>query len=61
MTELWNPRGGAYNVDTVLCVMVRGLEDELQARKNGELGGMSNFGEEMYASDYSYESDSYND
>eukprot|EP00448_Togula_jolla_P020646 CAMPEP_0170581658 /NCGR_PEP_ID=MMETSP0224-20130122/7159_1 /TAXON_ID=285029 /ORGANISM="Togula jolla, Strain CCCM 725" /LENGTH=418 /DNA_ID=CAMNT_0010904813 /DNA_START=1 /DNA_END=1257 /DNA_ORIENTATION=+ len=33
--ELWNPAGGAYNVDGVLAVMVRGLEDELQQRLQG--------------------------
>jgi hypothetical protein len=39
ITELWSPRGGAYNVDGVLSVMVRGLEEELRARMSGELGG----------------------
>ena len=34
--ELWRPAGGAYNVDRVLCVMVRGLEDELDARMSGK-------------------------
>jgi hypothetical protein len=34
--ELWRPAGGAYNVDGVLSVMVRGLEDELDARMSGE-------------------------
>ena len=33
--ELWRPAGGAYNVDRVLSVMVRGLEDELKARMEG--------------------------
>mmetsp|Transcript_37371 Transcript_37371/g.78364 ORF Transcript_37371/g.78364 Transcript_37371/m.78364 type:complete len:425 (-) Transcript_37371:279-1553(-) len=33
--ELWRPAGGAYNVDGVLKVMVRGLERELEARTNG--------------------------
>lgn len=33
--ELWRPAGGAYNVDSVLSVMVRGLEDELKARMSG--------------------------
>lgn len=33
--ELWNPVGGAYNVDGVLTVMIRGLEDELQQRLQG--------------------------
>lgn len=33
--ELWRPAGGAYNVDGVLSVMVRGLEEELRARMNG--------------------------
>ena len=32
--ELWRPAGGAYNVDGVLSVMVRGLEEELRARLN---------------------------
>lgn len=39
VTELWKPRGGAYNVDSVLAVMVSGLEEELEVRLNGELGG----------------------
>jgi len=30
--ELWKPRGGAYNVDGVLSVMVKGLEEELAIR-----------------------------
>jgi len=30
--ELWKPFGGAYNVDSVLRTMVRGLEEELEAR-----------------------------
>lgn len=34
--ELWRPAGGAYNVDSVLKVMVRGLEQELQARLAGK-------------------------
>lgn len=33
--ELWNPVGGAYNVDGVLAIMVRGLEAELQQRLQG--------------------------
>jgi hypothetical protein len=33
--ELWRQSGGAYNVDSVLKVMVRGLEKELYARTNG--------------------------
>jgi hypothetical protein len=33
--ELWRPAGGAYNVDAVLSIMVRGLEKELQARMSG--------------------------
>mmetsp|Transcript_60015 Transcript_60015/g.67142 ORF Transcript_60015/g.67142 Transcript_60015/m.67142 type:complete len:441 (-) Transcript_60015:205-1527(-) len=33
--ELWRQSGGAYNVDSVLQVMVRGLEKELFARTNG--------------------------
>jgi hypothetical protein len=33
--ELWFPVGGAYNVDGVLAVMVRGLEDETSARLSG--------------------------
>lgn len=35
VSELWRPAGGAYNVDGVLRVMVRGLETELEARTNG--------------------------
>jgi len=31
--ELWNPFGGAYTVDVVLAKMVRGLEEELRARR----------------------------
>lgn len=30
--ELWRTRGGAYNVDAVLRVMVRGLQKELEER-----------------------------
>mmetsp|Transcript_8251 Transcript_8251/g.15980 ORF Transcript_8251/g.15980 Transcript_8251/m.15980 type:complete len:276 (+) Transcript_8251:468-1295(+) len=37
--ELWRPAGGAYQVDSVLRVMVRGLERELEARRNGGGGG----------------------
>ena len=33
--ELWRPAGGAYNVDGVLKTMVRGLEEELDARMSG--------------------------
>jgi hypothetical protein len=33
--ELWRPAGGAYNVDSVLSVMVSGLEEELKARMKG--------------------------
>jgi hypothetical protein len=33
--ELWRPAGGAYNVDAVLSVMVRGLDEELKARMAG--------------------------
>jgi len=33
--ELWQPAGGAYNVDSVLGVMVEGLEEELQQRMSG--------------------------
>lgn len=33
--ELWRATGGAYNVDRVLAVMVRGLEEELEARMSG--------------------------
>lgn len=33
--ELWRPAGGAYNVDAVLSVMVKGLEEELDARVSG--------------------------
>lgn len=35
VSELWRPAGGAYNVDGVLKVMVRGLERELEARQKG--------------------------
>lgn len=34
--ELWRPAGGAYNVDSVLKIMVRGLEEELSARLAGK-------------------------
>lgn len=30
--ELWRTKGGAYNVDSVLKVMVRGLQKELEER-----------------------------
>ena len=33
--ELWRPAGGAYNVDGVLSTMVKGLEEELMARRAG--------------------------
>ncbi|CAE8700882.1 unnamed protein product, partial [Polarella glacialis] len=33
--ELWTPVGGAYNVDGVLTVMIRGLQDELDQRLQG--------------------------
>jgi len=36
--ELYRPGGGAYNVDAVLAVMVKGLEEELTDRL---AGGMS--------------------
>jgi len=40
ITEVWQPtRAGAYSVEGVLNIMVRGLDDELQARMAGELGG----------------------
>jgi len=32
--ELWQPFGGAYTFDSVLRRMVRGLENELKARRN---------------------------
>eukprot|EP00537_Pseudo-nitzschia_pungens_P015881 CAMPEP_0172409202 /NCGR_PEP_ID=MMETSP1061-20121228/76243_1 /TAXON_ID=37318 /ORGANISM="Pseudo-nitzschia pungens, Strain cf. pungens" /LENGTH=447 /DNA_ID=CAMNT_0013145351 /DNA_START=235 /DNA_END=1578 /DNA_ORIENTATION=+ len=35
--ELWRPAGGAYQVDSVLRVMVRGLEKELEARTKGAI------------------------
>lgn len=37
ITELWKPRGGAYNIDGVLSVMVSGLDEELRDRLSGEL------------------------
>ena len=33
--ELYRPGGGAYNVDGVLGVMVKGLEEELKERLGG--------------------------
>ena len=33
--ELYRPGGGAYNVDGVLSIMVRGLEEELRDRLAG--------------------------
>ena len=36
--ELWRPAGGAYNVDYVLSIMVRGLLEELRARMAGAAG-----------------------
>jgi len=33
--ELYRPGGGAYNVDSVLAVMVKGLEEELRERLAG--------------------------
>ena len=42
--ELWRPAGGAYQVDSVLRVMVRGLERELEARRNGNSSGSGNAG-----------------
>ena len=35
--ELLRPAGGAYNVDAVLGVMVRGLEKELDERLEGKI------------------------
>lgn len=35
LAELWRPTGGAYSVDSVLRVMVRGLEMELEERMAG--------------------------
>eukprot|EP00443_Scrippsiella_acuminata_P064382 CAMPEP_0115451214 /NCGR_PEP_ID=MMETSP0271-20121206/41945_1 /TAXON_ID=71861 /ORGANISM="Scrippsiella trochoidea, Strain CCMP3099" /LENGTH=444 /DNA_ID=CAMNT_0002877467 /DNA_START=1529 /DNA_END=2860 /DNA_ORIENTATION=- len=35
INELWNPAGGAYNVDGVLRVAVRGLEEEIKQRRQG--------------------------
>lgn len=32
MCELWRPTGGAYNVDSVLQIMIKGLESELKER-----------------------------
>ena len=32
LRELWRTKGGAYNVDAVLRVMVRGLQKELDER-----------------------------
>jgi hypothetical protein len=40
--ELWRPAGGAYNVDSVLSVMVSGLEEELSARMKGSKVTSSN-------------------
>jgi len=40
--ELWRPAGGAYNVDGVLGIMVRGLEEELQARQSGSATYVAN-------------------
>lgn len=37
--ELWRPGGGAYNVDGVLGIMVRGLEEELELRMKGDQYG----------------------
>ena len=34
--ELWRPAGGAYNVDSVLSVMFRGFEQELDERMSGK-------------------------
>eukprot|EP00586_Coscinodiscus_wailesii_P022939 CAMPEP_0172501154 /NCGR_PEP_ID=MMETSP1066-20121228/146710_1 /TAXON_ID=671091 /ORGANISM="Coscinodiscus wailesii, Strain CCMP2513" /LENGTH=418 /DNA_ID=CAMNT_0013275781 /DNA_START=31 /DNA_END=1287 /DNA_ORIENTATION=+ len=34
--ELWRPAGGAYNVDAVLSVMVKGMEEELELRMSGD-------------------------
>ena len=39
VAELWRPAGGAYNVDTVLSVMVRGLDEELRMRIKGMKSG----------------------
>lgn len=36
VNELWQPSGGAYNVDKVLSVMVQGLEEELEERLSGK-------------------------
>ena len=42
MTELWRPAGGAYNVDTVLQVMIQGLESELKERMSNSDSFTSN-------------------
>jgi len=36
VTELWEGRGGAYNFDGVLKIMVKGLEEELESRMKVE-------------------------
>merc|ERR1712127_393841 len=40
--ELWRPAGGAYNVDSVLAIMVKGLEEELRARRTVSMSGSDN-------------------
>jgi len=35
--ELWHTTGGAYNVDGVLAIMIRGLEEELKQRLEGKV------------------------
>ena len=39
--ELYIGRGGAYNVDSVLSVMVKGLDEELEGRLAEVRGGSS--------------------
>eukprot|EP00555_Chaetoceros_dichaeta_P007151 CAMPEP_0198261062 /NCGR_PEP_ID=MMETSP1447-20131203/9859_1 /TAXON_ID=420782 /ORGANISM="Chaetoceros dichaeta, Strain CCMP1751" /LENGTH=323 /DNA_ID=CAMNT_0043948863 /DNA_START=460 /DNA_END=1431 /DNA_ORIENTATION=+ len=39
--ELYRPGGGAYNVDAVLAVMVKGLEEELKDRLAGGMNFVS--------------------
>lgn len=42
MTELWRPAGGAYNVDAVLQIMIKGLESELKERMSNSDSFTSN-------------------
>jgi hypothetical protein len=54
--ELRKPGGGAYNTDTVLSIMVSGLEEELESRISGRYSANSNLQNASPTIDSDYES-----